>query len=284
MKKACIIVLYNPNYEKLVDSINIIKNTIDYIYLIDNSDKFQSCRIIFDSNVRYIKLNGNQGIAVALNIGFKQAIVDGIDWVLTMDQDSIIPKDMISKYMEFIESQDSINIGILAPQINVYRGENRNISDRITSETICYTSGSFTSVKAWEKVGGFKEYLFIDFVDFEFCMALITHDYKILKLHSVIMDHELGETKEYRLWGKHLFYVTNHNYIRRYYMTRNMRLVKKIYGKIFPEISEFKEGWRFVWIICKILLFEKDKIRKFRSIYEGIRDYKLGVTGKYVRQ
>ncbi len=286
MTKACVFILYNPDIEVVITNINSIKKDVDFIYLIDNSDTNQSYEKLFrsENSIRYINLNGNKGIARALNIGFKQAKEDGVEWVLTMDQDSVIPDNMISKYSGFIKSGNEANIGIITPQINVYKGESRDVVEIISSEVLCYTSGSFTSVDAWEKVGGFKEYLFIDFVDFEFCLDLITNNYKIFKLHSVVMNHELGKTREYRFWGKHLFYVTNHNYIRRYYMTRNMRYVREMYGNQFPGLSEFNGGWRSVWVICKILLFEKDKLRKLRSIYEGIRDYKLGITGKYIRQ
>src|SRR5699024_6976157 len=56
----------------------------------------------------------------------------------------------------------------------------------------CITSASCTSIKAWEKIGGFDDWLFIDLVDNEFCKRLVASGYKILRLNHLVLDQEFG--------------------------------------------------------------------------------------------
>ena len=121
--------------------------------------------------------------------------------------------------------------------------------------------------------------MFIDGVDFEFCWNLKRHGYSIYQLNNVLMQHQLGDSKEYSLWGKHLFYVTNHNYIRRYYMTRNSLYIRKLYSDIMPKpIVPFLPG---LISLFKIIFFEKDVYRKLRARRLGIKDFKKNKFGKF---
>lgn len=229
-------------------------------------------------NIHYIPLFKNTGIAKALNVGLQTAKELSSKWVLTMDQDSELSPNMIPEYIKFISS-NSEKIGLLAPLINMYAGEEKQASNTYCRIDEAITSGSLISMEAFDNVGGFKEELFIDGVDFEFCWNLKKHGYSIYQLNSVVMQHQLGETKEYKFWGKHLFYVTNHNFIRRYYMTRNSLYIKSLYADIMPKPS-FLESLGIVSLF-KIVFFEKDVIRKLKAIKMGQQDFKNNKFGKY---
>lgn len=229
-------------------------------------------------NIHYIPLFKNTGIAKALNVGLQTAKELSSKWVLTMDQDSELSPNMIPEYIKFISS-NSEKIGLLAPLINMYAGDEKQTSNTYCRIDEAITSGSLISMEAFDNVGGFKEELFIDGVDFEFCWNLKKHGYSIYQLNSVVMQHQLGETKEYKFWGKHLFYVTNHNFIRRYYMTRNSLYIKSLYADIMPKPS-FLESLGIVSLF-KIVFFEKDVIRKLKAIKMGLQDFKNNKFGKY---
>jgi GT2 family glycosyltransferase len=64
------------------------------------------------------------------------------------------------------------------------------------------TSGNIVNLDAYEKVGGWKDWMFIDCVDTDFCMNLHKHGYKVLRLNKVIMEHHLGDRTFPKLFGK----------------------------------------------------------------------------------
>lgn len=271
MNLSIVVVLYNAlpkDYVFDVKQYNVI--------IIDNTPNRDLT--IEGDNITYLPLNDNMGIAKALNEGFEIAKRLGSDYILTMDQDSSLPTNMIQEYMNFIEGRNE-KIGLVAPLINMYNGENKQVSDTYVKIDEAITSGSLIPLQAYNEVGGFKEEMFIDGVDFEFCWNLKRHGYSIYQLNNVLMQHQLGDSKEYSLWGKHLFYVTNHNYIRRYYMTRNSLYIRKLYSDIMPKpIVPFLPG---LISLFKIIFFEKDVYRKLRARRLGIKDFKKNKFGKF---
>ena len=271
MNISIIVVLYNAlpkAYIFDIEQCNVI--------IVDNTPNRNLA--IGGENITYIPLMDNLGIAKALNEGFMIAKSKGAEWALTMDQDSELRPDMIPEYIQFLRSNNE-KIGLLAPLINMYAGEEKQVSNTYYRIDEAITSGSLISMEAFDNVGGFKEELFIDGVDFEFCWNLKKHGYSIYQLNSVVMQHQLGETKEYKLFGKHLFYVTNHNFIRRYYMTRNSLYIRYLYADIMPKPS-ILESLGIVSLF-KIVFFEKDVIRKFKAIKLGQQDFKNNKFGKY---
>ena len=92
MKLASVVVFYNPSDDN-INNINAYKNIVDRVYVVDNSDD-DIVRLKDDKVIKYIKLGQNLGIAKALNVGAEHAIADGYEWLLTMDQDSKITKEM----------------------------------------------------------------------------------------------------------------------------------------------------------------------------------------------
>lgn len=256
-----------PSYIDSIENAQII--------IVDNTPG-RNLRIVLP-RVFYLPLYKNFGIAKALNVGFEKALDLGSEWVLTMDQDSLIPDNMLTEYSCMI-SEVPKDVAILAPQINMYKGESRHAEDTIKQLDKAITSGSLLRISTYSVVGGFKDDLFIDDVDFEYCCNVRKHGYTILQLNSIVMQHQLGETKEYKLFGKHMFYVMNEKPLRHYYMQRNQLYVRDMYKEFFPELNH--NLWPSLISLFKVLLFEKNSVRKLYARYLGYTDYKNGVFGE----
>lgn len=268
---ALIVILYNDNPKEYIFENN------DYTKIIVDNTPNRNLALK-GTNLYYIPLKENYGIAKALNVGFKKAKELEAQWVLTMDQDSELPANMIEEYIKFI-NEGHHDIGIIAPLINVYQGECKRQSDSYFEINEALTSGSFINMQAYDASGGFKEDMYIDSVDFEFCWNIKSHGFKVFQLNKVLMQHQLGDTHDIKVLGHHLFYVTHHNYIRRYYMTRNSLYVRKLYGSIMPQPKYV--AIRHLVSLMKILLFEKDVVRKLKAIRLGKRDFKNNKFGKF---
>lgn len=278
MKLAGVVVLYNPE-DDVKDNIKTYIEKIEKLYVVDNSINSDNVdKLPKDKKIEYINNGDNLGIATALNIACKKAIEEGFDYILTMDQDSKFHDDNLDKLIKFAKENKKINIGILTPY-HVIKTIEKKPQEDIEFPLEVMTSGNLLNLKAYKAIGGFKDWLFIDSVDIELCMNLRINGYEIVRLNYCELDHNLGDTKIWNFKIKKIV-CSNHNYIRRYFITRNTLYVHKLYKDYFPEYCEFlKNGLKFQ--ARNILLFEKDKYRKLRNMYRGYKDFKKNITGKY---
>ena len=173
-----------------------------------------------------------------------------------------------------------MNKGIISPyhltddKIGIYKK-----IDTVVNTSTVMTSGNLLNLKAYKKVGKFEEKYFINYVDHEYCLRLKKNGFKIKVHKNSILIHKLGNMASKNFFGKKITY-TNHNYIRRYYITRNrLNTISKYFFTDFVFSLKELKAIIFEWI--KILLFEKDKIKKQKSIIKGIFDFIRNKYGKY---
>ena len=91
--------------------------------------------------------------------------------------------------------------------------------------------------------------------------------------------HNLGESVKIKVLGVTMI-PTNHSALRRYYMSRNRHYIWDKYKEDFPKWV-LTDKRRFITENLKIILFEDNKIEKFKYIKMGIRDYKNNIFGKF---
>ena len=282
MKFAGTVVLYNPDEKDVSCNISTYIDYIDKLYLIDNSknnnqDKFKN----IDSNkIEYIHNGGNLGIATALNVAARKAIEDGYTWLLTMDQDSKFKGDSMHCLEEYVRNEYPKNskLAIVSPfHDTVLSSGNKPDINTVDKPIIVMTSGNIINLESYQAIGGFKDWYFIDCVDFDYCLNLIRNKYEIHQVNKSILAHELGDTVKRELFGK-TYFCDNHNFIRRYYIVRNRHYIYDEYKDDFPDYCAAE-------IRCtraevkRIVLFEKNKIKKLWYMYKGYRDYKAGLAG-----
>lgn len=247
----------------------------------DNSEKtdIKSYDILSQHNIRILSTNGNTGIANALNIGCQEAIKNGAEWVITMDQDSLVQKDIIKCYTKYLNHTSFNKIGALVPSFSLCPDSKLIIGGKDESVEDYMTSGSLINLNAYQKIDGFNEDLFIDMVDTDYGFRLLLNDYKIIRIGNIFMQHNIGNAKDISFLGKHLFFITNHNYIRRYYITRNLLWLAYVHGLSFSKYNH--PYYQIFKSIVRLTLFENDKLRKLKSVIRGFKDYKRHRYGKY---
>lgn len=276
MKIGGIIVTFNPDIQLLIKNIESIINQVDKLIIIDNNSNNFCCitniDVLKQKKIKVIKNPENYGIAKALNIGFEYYKKNMYHWVLTLDQDSISPKNMVQVFSKYVCS----NVGIICPNIS-YKGKSKiEYKTEYSLIKACMTSGSLTNVAAWEKCNGFDETLFIDYVDNDFCMRLILNNYNIVRVNKIVLEHTLGEYKNIKIpfLGSIVFY--EHSPSRTYYMIRNNKYFIKKYKN---HLNVFKEEIKVCYIIATILLFSSQKLNHIKEIRYGYLDYKSHKMG-----
>lgn len=277
MRYAAGIVTYNPTLERLAENINALlsEKGIGLLYIVDNgSANVDRIRLMTLENERILLIEKgiNKGIADALNTLCRKAMENGYDWLLTMDQDSVISSGFLKHYDDLVKSSPSAGIACC-------RVEDRNFgrmynAPEAGSDMVerCITSGSMMSLSAWKKIGGFDESLFIDGVDFDYCMSLKEQGFSIVRTGDAFILHEVGHGRHVRLLG-HNALVMNHSDLRLYYIARNYLYIGMKHGQYSKWRREVMKRMLIV------LLYEKESRRKLQSMMKGIADFKSGTMG-----
>ena len=269
------IVLYNPDMDRIVAVINSIKDQVKELYLVDNgSECVSQIRELVDSivGVYLIENSENEGIAKALNQICQKGIEQGFHWAITLDQDTICPANLVERLTQFVNKE---NVGIICPAVDYEGIELKTPEDGRVFEEVyaCMTSSSLTNLEAWKFVGGFDESYFIDFVDNEFCMKLRLKSYRILRVNTCAISHQLGNSVEKRFLGK-TWKGTSHKPWRLYYMMRNnVRFIKDYKA----NLNVPKEYVKIMYILYGELFFSGDRKQTLHYALNGLRD---GLTNK----
>jgi len=283
-KVAGVTVLYNPD-SVVADNIRSYIDQIDRLFVVDNSD--DACTetahaIAMMANVVYINNNSNLGIAQALNTGATMALREGYHYLLTMDQDSKATPGMVATLLECFNRIDACQLGIISPfhltAVDTVPPKGECCHEVLTA----WTSGNILNLQAFEAVGPFREDLFIDFVDHEYCLRLQSNGYRVLMANRAILHHAIGTNLRKNRFLHLTLITSNHSALRRYYITRNRFWVTRTY----PQFKEFCwiDRRRFWAELVNILFFEDAKWQKYLMIMRGYLDFRRGKMGKFIPQ
>lgn len=240
------IVLYNPDIGRLKKNLDAVSSQVKRVYCFNNGlkDAGQIYKLLDAySNITLLGQGKNFGIATALNRLVEAAHSDGMEWIITLDQDSIVCDGMVEA-LSMLKSEE--NAAIICPLVEDVRRKNEKpvvISNTKEDVNFCITSGSFMNVQRTLEIGGFDDWLFIGLVDDEICYRLKLNGYRIIRNNAVVLNHELGNLtpskfeKIYLKLGeilhsetiKKLSYKRMVSPMRLYYATRNMIYLKKRY-------------------------------------------------------
>lgn len=280
VRLAGVVTLYNPTDEDL-HNIDTYINDVDKLFIVDNTEgRSNEDRIRKSKKIEYIWSGENIGVASALNLAAKKAKKEGFEWLLTNDQDTTFPEGVVNGLKADIKKLRNSKIALITPW------HKTKLKARIPRWDPDYphdvmTSGNVLNLRIWEKLGGFKDWLFIDCVDIEYCLNLRSHGYKIFRDNSLVIEHNLGDLF-YRRIPHRVFLCTNHPPIRRYYMMRNAHY-------LFDEYKKTKEGPYCLQLAAAqkhnmigVLLFERKKWSKLKMYVVGYMDYRKGIKGKFI--
>jgi GT2 family glycosyltransferase len=254
-KVAAGIVLFNPDIVRLKECILRLNRQVGCIIIYDNSTEDLNINIT-EENIIYLTHNHNDGISYALNQIFLKGKEMGYEWILTMDQDTIVPEGIIETFSEYFSLKD---IGEICPQVIDKRRPFSNVDltqNKTTYVNFCITSACCTKISIWEKLGGYDEFLFIDFVDNDYSLRLILSGYKILRCNKVIIDQQYGNISlKSPVWVKFYMKISS--------ILNNRNIAKLTYKK---EVSPFR-----VYHVHRNLIYLNKKFKKYGKV--GYRNF-----------
>ena len=236
--------------------------------------------LVHQTSVSVIRHEHNRGIARGLNDGLRVAQEMKATWLLTVDQDSTLPKDYVPRLLAAAHRRIAGGepLGAIGAEV-ILDGEGemtyppQGLPGRLMTEEVIQT-GTLWSVQEMTDVGGFDESLGIDAVDAAACLALRQRGFTIGLADGVSLEHRIGTSRNLS-FGRRSIMITGHSPERRATMIRN-RL------RLFP--AEFRQSPRHaVRTLRRVavnqtlgLILETDRAAKLGGTIRGIRPQRDG--------
>jgi rhamnosyltransferase len=238
---VAVVVTFQPDSHVLCH-VEALIGQVERIVVVDNGSA-PGVALILDSlsalaSVEVIRNPVNMGIAYALNQGAQAAIDIGADWLLTLDQDAVPGPEMVRVAGYTFDAYPRRSLiavigSLSAADLAGWAGAARQDRPWIEASTVI-TAGSFVSLAALSAIGGYRNDLFVDYVDIEFCLRARARGFRVLASRALVMTHRIGQPT-LRWFGGRAVITTNHSAVRRYYITRNRFLVWRGYWRSVPR-------------------------------------------------
>ncbi len=290
-----VIVTYYPDAE-FSKRVSALADYVDEIFIIDNTPAEDAACLApigapgLASKVKIRALGRNIGIAAALNLGVEEAKCRGFRFLLTLDQDSILPPFAIRRLMATLGSEK--DAAVVCPLFHERSSGRRSLfavkkmgllPRRLQTNTgihavyAAITSGSLYPVATFDVVGKFEEQYFIDCVDHEYCLRAWRSGLRVLVDSEVDIEHSLGRRSSTSRAGI-TFSPTNYPPVRYYYMMRNRVFLYKKHGLRFPLYVLYDVAYVSL-ILLRVIFAEQNRRVKLRLMIAGASDGIGGLGG-----
>ena len=184
--------------------------------------------------VRMLRHHVNEGIGRGLNDGLAFAQECGVEWMLTVDQDSCLPHGYIEHLIGVAEDLMSagVRVGVMgALHIDDASGDftypTEPSHDALqpypeTEELI--SSGSLWNIAALVSIGGFDSTLGMDAVDSAACLSLREAGYRVIALPGITFEHRIGAGERTQILGRSVLRTGHPRQRRQRILTNRLRL------------------------------------------------------------
>ncbi|MBR3152416.1 MAG: glycosyltransferase family 2 protein [Clostridia bacterium] len=289
MKANVAIIMVNYNGEELckecIESINN-GSIVPDIILVDNASiNFNYKNFLKYKNVTILRNSENIGFTGGNNIGINFALKNNYEYIILLNNDTIIDKNMIEELMsnsnyntittpKMYYYSEPKKIWFAGGKINFFKANAKHIGkDRFDSKKfdkkkkIDFATGCCMCIhkSILEKVGLLNENFFMYNEDLEFCLRCLQKKIDIIYIPTAMLWHKVGGSSGGDI-SKTFTYYSNRN---RFYLVK---------GKYFNT-----EAKVFVYIsrLIRYLLSKMNKDNYF-TIKQAYNDAKNGKMGKQV--
>lgn len=292
MKKITVVTV---NYNTDLDTHNFLKSLeksdVDglnlSIIVVDNGSKniFKLNDDEKKDHIRLIRSENNMGFSGGFNIGMKEAIKNDADFILIVNNDTLVEQSMIKNLLSILESKD--NIGVTVPKIYFAKGHEYHIKkytkeelgkvfwyaggytdwstvtsvhrgvDEVdhgqydTTEKVTFATGCCMMFKteALIKTGLFDERYFLYYEDADLTERLKRNRYEIFYVPKAVLAHVNASSSG-----------GAGNTLQDYFISRNRMLFGMTYAPIRTKLALIRESIR---LLIKGRNYQKIAIKDF---------------------
>jgi rhamnosyltransferase len=260
-----IVVTYYPEKELLERNIAAFIDEVDKVLIWENTPEDQKLlyRFINHPKADYCG-DGINSISHALNYAWQYAAKYGYDYLLTMDQDSVLFNFEILKEYAFSHSEKMM---ILGPSFSQADTEGESLTAKKSEEII--TSGTLIPVKVLDCLGGYDENLTIDGIDTELCLRANLQGIFSYQVYGCGLRQKFGQPQ--------IKYYRGRKILINSYPAKRLRSILRVHIYLmrkYPNMSDYTRNHiKKHYIknrVKEILLFEDKKIPKCYNLAMGI--------------
>jgi len=291
MKPSVFIIILNWN--GLADTLECLESLkkITYpnhkIIIIDNGSRNNEAKIIKEKypEIHLIKNEKNEGFAEGNNIGIRYAQKEGADYILMLNNDTVVAPDFLDILIDYAENHKDVGIvgpkmfyynsdkiwfngAKLYPLIGLFRHLESGLKDSQskikTPRVVDYISGSCLLIKkeVIEKIGLIYTPFFAYYEETDWCFRARRAGYKNLVIPQSIIWHKVSASAGER--GKN-----NLNSFQAYYYARNSRFFAKRNLAGFQKLIFLLANYTFA-LVYNLLRCKNNEARL--SYFKGLVD------------
>ncbi len=293
MQKKVFIIILNWNgwfdTKECLASLEKVSYDNFEVILIDNNSREPMPSVSSAQNLKITQIYNkeNLGFAGGNNQGIKLALEGNADYILLLNNDTVVEPDFLSKLVEAAEEDESA--GIVGPLIYFFDERNKiwSAGGKITShftrgeligyqetdegqyraaEQVDYVSGTCLLIKAevMKKIGFISEEYFLYYEDTNWCQRAKKAGWRCLLVPQARIYHKASRsTQEF-----------SYPYI--YYHSRNGLMFGEKFGN--KLVIYFLSVWIFLKQVIKLLVGYKRNWAK--PVLRGVWDFWLNKKGK----
>lgn len=290
MERKVGIILVNYNgYEDTIECIDSLKNTKYSCYeliVVDNGSTKKPSQYqidIINENCIFISNDKNLGFSGGNNLGIRRAIKDGCDYVLLLNNDTIVEPDFLNNLVD--EAVDHPEAGLVCGKIRYFYDKNRiwyaggefdfkrcmashtlwnkiDTDESLQTREITFATGCLMliPIDVIKSVGELSEDYFLYVEDTDYCCRVLKAGYTIRYCNGAVIYHKVNAS------------TGTGSLLSQYYTTRNtLMLIKrfstnKLYGYLY-----------FIYRLTKEIINRKKNVK---CCFCGVFDFLREVQGK----
>lgn len=254
------------NWNGLEDTLECLESLREIAYpnhrivVVDNGSKDHQADLIKENfpGVRLINNKRNLGFVIANNQGMELALREGAEYVLLLNNDTVVERNFLDILIEY--SEQSKDVGIAGPRILYYdsnriwsvggkilsagiivlvgKGKDRNYYSSEIVETD-FVSGCAMLVKrsVIEKIGFLDPIYFAYFEDVDFCLRAENLGYRLVVVAKSVIYHKKSSSSGKKGSFRYL------SPLQHYLVTRNQILFIKKFSK-----------WKTIPVVVAVVL------------------------------
>ncbi|MCU1091902.1 glycosyltransferase family 2 protein [Stenotrophomonas maltophilia] len=288
---CAVIVTYGPDPELLRRVVDSVLQQVGHLVVFDNGSRGVDVEALLGAapGISLLASPHNVGLGSALNRSYEQAQSLGFDYVLLMDQDSVLEPGMVDVLgTALVELAGNERIAAVGPQFRDARSGmlapfvrfgfpfNHKLrggpGQRISCDFLI-TSGSLVPMSALRDIGAMDESLFIDNLDMDWCFRAKRSGHALYGICDAQMSHSIGEEllpSRAKPDG-----VIVHKPFRLYFIMRNRVL---LYGRAYtPRVWIAQDVPRLLLKLVGNGLFLAPRWIRLRFMLKGVWD---GIRGR----
>lgn len=266
MISAPLVFIILVNYKGVEHTIECIKSLQQITYsnyriiVVDNCSEDNSLEKLkeFQAVVVLIKNRTNNGFAGGNNLGIKYAMQNEADYVLLLNNDTIVEPDFLDELVKKTSTDIGINIGKILSyydrgmlwyaggKINWLKGctdvngFERDNGQYDKEENVTFASGCcmLISKNVISKVGILKEDYFLYFEDTDYCARVLKNGYKILYSPRSVIYHKESISTVKGSFNYVYYFIRN----RLYFIKDNFKISNKVIAYSYTILFSLVKG------------------------------------------